>query len=174
MISLVAFWISFSACVSIEEVASSKTKILGCPIVREGDGLAMSSRNSLLNIEERKLAVKLFEGLQFAKHNAKKVSYGTLKDMVAALFDKYDELALDYFKIADPKTLKEISFDEPIPKGRGFIAAHLGKIRLIDNTHFNSCNFYNRVCGCISNGNNCLLSEASAIPLYVPTCLLMC
>ena len=93
----------------------------------------MSSRNSLLNIEERKLAVKLFEGLQFAKHNAKKVSYGTLKDMVAALFDKYDELALDYFKIADPKTLKEISFDEPIPKGRGFIAAHLGKIRLIDN-----------------------------------------
>ena len=53
--------------------------------------------------------------------------------MVADWFDNYDDLALDYFQITDPKNLKEISFDVPITKGRGFIAAHLGKIRLIDN-----------------------------------------
>ena len=120
----------------IEHITQSmglKTKIIGCPIVRESEGLAMSSRNSLLTSEERKLAVKLFEGLQFAKSHAKKVPYRALKEMVADWFDNYDDLALDYFQITDPKNLKEISFDVPITKGRGFIAAHLGKIRLIDN-----------------------------------------
>ena len=110
-----------------------KTKIVGCPIIRESDGLAMSSRNRLLSSNERKLAVKPFEALQFVKSNAKKHTYQTLQNKVAAFFDKYDTMALDYFKITDPNTLKEIPLDQPASKGRGFIAVHLGKIRLIDN-----------------------------------------
>lgn len=110
-----------------------KTKIIGCPIIRESDGLAMSSRNRLLSPNERKLAIKPFEALQFVKSNAKKYTYQTLQNKVAAFFDKYDTVVLDYFKITDPNTLKEIPLDQPVSKGRGFIAVHLGKIRLIDN-----------------------------------------
>ncbi|MGB2136886.1 MAG: pantoate--beta-alanine ligase [Flavobacteriaceae bacterium] len=117
----------------INRTLELKTKIIGCPIVRENDGLAMSSRNSLLSDDQRKLASKLFEALQFAKSNAKKTPYGILKNMVAGLFEKHHELTLDYFKIADPKTLKEFHLEEPVDRGRGFIAAYLGKIRLIDN-----------------------------------------
>ncbi|MGB2252853.1 MAG: pantoate--beta-alanine ligase, partial [Flavobacteriaceae bacterium] len=105
----------------INRTLELKTKIIGCPIVRENDGLAMSSRNSLLSDDQRKLASKLFEALQFAKSNAKKTPYGILKNMVAGLFEKHHELTLDYFKIADPKTLKEFHLEEPVDRGRGFI-----------------------------------------------------
>ena len=120
----------------IEHITQSlklNTEIIGCPIIREKDGLAMSSRNDFLSSDQRKLASKLFKGLKFAKSNAKKESYNTLKKMVMDFFEKYDELNLDYFTIAHPKTLKEVDLKEPVDLGRGFIAAHLGKIRLIDN-----------------------------------------
>ena len=126
----------FQQLLVIDHIARSlslKTKIIGCPTMRESDGLAMSSRNILLSSDQRKLASKLFEGLQFAKSNAKKFPYKTLKSMVAAFFEKHNELTLDYFKITDPKTLQEIHLDKSGDSGRGFIAAYLGKIRLIDN-----------------------------------------
>ena len=110
-----------------------KTKIIGCPIVREKDGLAMSSRNRMLTPDQRKQASKLFEALQIAKSNAKKVPYRSLKTTVSAFFEKQDEITLDYFMITDPNTLKEIHLERPVDQGRGFIAAYLGKIRLIDN-----------------------------------------
>ena len=65
----------------------------------------MSSRNNFLSSDQRKLASKLFKGLKFAKSNAKKESYGTIKKMVMDFFEKYDELNLEYFTVADPKTL---------------------------------------------------------------------
>jgi len=120
----------------IEHITQSmelRTKIIGCPIIREKSGLAMSSRNSRLSASERKLAAKIFEGLKLAKSNAKKESYRTLKKMVVDFFEKYDELDLEYFTIADPKTLKEVDLKKTVDSGRGFIAVHLGKIRLIDN-----------------------------------------
>ena len=117
----------------ITESLKLKTKIIGCPIIREKDGLAMSSRNRRLSPFQRKLANKLFEGLKFAKSNAKNESYRTLKKRVVDFFEKYDQLTLDYFTIADSKTLKEVDLKEPVDLGRGFIAAYLGKIRLIDN-----------------------------------------
>ena len=63
----------------ISRTLELNTKIIGCPIIRENDGLAMSSRNSLLTSNQRKLASKLFECLQFAKSNAKKTPYSSLK-----------------------------------------------------------------------------------------------
>jgi len=110
-----------------------KTKIIGCPTIRESNGLAMSSRNSLLSSNERKLASKLFEALEFAKSNAKKMTYRTLKNIVGGFFENHNELTLDYFRIADPKTLKEVHLEKPVDRGHGFIAVYLGKIRLIDN-----------------------------------------
>ena len=110
-----------------------KTKIIECPIVREKDGLAMSSRNCMLTPDQRNQASKLFEALQMVKSNAKKVPYRSLKTSVNAFFEKQDEITLDYFMITDPNTLKEIHLEQPVDQGRGFIAAYLGKIRLIDN-----------------------------------------
>ena len=117
----------------ISQTLDLKTKIIGCPIIREDDGLALSSRNSLLTSNQRKLASKLFECLQLAKSNAKKIPYSSLKSLITNLFQKNDGITLDYFMVANPKTLKEFDLGQPIDKGRSFIAATLGKIRLIDN-----------------------------------------
>ena len=117
----------------ISQTLELKTKIIGCPIIRENDGLALSSRNSLLTSNQRKLASKLFECLQLAKSNAKKIPYSSLKSMISNFFQKNEGITLDYFMVANPKTLKEFDLGQPIDNGRSFIAATLGKIRLIDN-----------------------------------------
>ena len=117
----------------ISQTLELKTKIIGCPIIRENDGLALSSRNSLLTSNQRKLASKLFECLQLAKSNAKKIPYSSLKSLITNFFQKNDGITLDYFMVANPKTLKEFDLGQPIDNGRSFIAATLGKIRLIDN-----------------------------------------
>ena len=117
----------------ISRTLELNTKIIGCPIIRENDGLAMSSRNSLLTSNQRKLASKLFECLQLAKSNAKKIPYSSLKTLISNFFEKNEGIALDYFMVANPKTLKEFDLGQPIDKGRSFVAATLGKIRLIDN-----------------------------------------
>ena len=117
----------------ISRTLNIKTKIIGCPIIRENDGLAMSSRNSFLTSDQRKLASLLFECLQLAKSNAKKIPYSSLKTLISNFFEKNEGIALDYFIIANPKTLKEFDLGQPIDKGRSFVAATLGKIRLIDN-----------------------------------------
>jgi pantoate--beta-alanine ligase len=110
-----------------------KTKIIGCPTVRESDGLAMSSRNRLLNPSQRALAPKLHQALHLAKNQAKKIPYRQIKALVADQFEATSDLRLDYFSIANPETLQELPPEEPIGRGRAFIAAFLGKIRLIDN-----------------------------------------
>lgn len=110
-----------------------KTKVVGCPTIRESNGLAMSSRNILLSADHQRLASKLFEGLTFAKSITKKFPYKKVKSMVIDFFENQSELKLDYFKITDPETLKEIDSEKFSHRGRGFIAAYLGKIRLIDN-----------------------------------------
>ena len=117
----------------ISRTLELKTKIIGCPIIRENDGLAMSSRNSLLTSNQRILALKLFECLQLAKSNAKIIPYSSLKTLISNFFEKNDGITLDYFMVANPKTLKEFDLGQPIDKGRSFVAATLGKIRLIDN-----------------------------------------
>lgn len=107
-------------------------KIVGCPIIREADGLAMSSRNRRLEPNERQAAVVLSQALQKAKilwpdHDTETVRQAAMEMIAAeALFQ------LEYFEIADTETLL------PIPPGRktnavACVAAFIGKVRLIDN-----------------------------------------
>lgn len=117
----------------LNELLGLSTEIVGCPIVRTSDGLAMSSRNALLTVEERKIAPQIYQGLQLAKKLAKDYIYKSILDEVHAFFHKHSELKLEYFTAADPSTLVEFEPDEKITRGRGFIAVRLGKIRLIDN-----------------------------------------
>jgi pantoate--beta-alanine ligase len=108
-------------------------EIIACPIIREEDGLAMSSRNMLLNLDERQQAANISKALFEAKANALKMSVKELKGEVVKTINKNDLLKVEYFEVADAETLKPV--DEWI-KGKkimGFVAVQVGKIRLIDN-----------------------------------------
>lgn len=108
-------------------------KIIGCPIYREDNGLAMSSRNARLTKEHRNIAPFIYKTLKKAK-----IEFGTknaveIIDWVENEFKKQPLLKLEYFEIADEATLKAIKNKKNMQKQRAFIAVFAGDIRLIDN-----------------------------------------
>jgi len=118
---------------NLAEKLNLNTEIIGCPIVREVDGLAMSSRNKNLTPAERKIAPLIFKALWEIKEMSNNKKYPVLKSFINTFFLEYPELELDYFVIANSKTLLEINDQDKAREGRAFIAVRLGKIRLIDN-----------------------------------------
>lgn len=108
-------------------------EIVGCPIVREADGLAMSSRNTLLSSEERERALTisrtLFESLEYAKTH----SLAETKMFVETAIKNTDGLVLEYYQIVDGDTLQEIAEWSTSEYAVGCIALFCGKVRLIDN-----------------------------------------
>ena len=112
---------------------SLDVEIVGCPIVREHDGLAMSSRNTLLSADERERALTisrtLFESLEFAKTN----SMAQTKAFVENVINGTDGLELEYYQIVDGNTLQEITEWSDSDYAVGCIALFCGKVRLIDN-----------------------------------------
>jgi pantoate--beta-alanine ligase len=112
-------------------------KIIGCPIHRTEDGLAMSSRNARLTEAHRSAAPFINSTL-----NTVKVKFGTksaqnVKDWVVRQFKKESLLELEYFIIADTKTLKPVKRKSTKKTYRAFIAVYAGDIRLIDNIALN-------------------------------------
>jgi pantoate--beta-alanine ligase len=103
-----------------------------CPVLRESDGLAMSSRNMRLNPEERAQATALHETLMFLKTNIDK---GSLADIKKQAADKLSEkgFKVDYVEIADQTTLKSLNEWDARKDAVGLVAAHLHEVRLIDN-----------------------------------------
>lgn len=112
---------------------SLKVKIKGCSIFRENDGLAMSSRNSRLTSEERQEAPFIYKTLKKIKEKFNSDSIAEIEQWVTNEFSKQNLLKLEYFTIAEEKTLKTISKKDAKKKHRAFIAVFAGKIRLIDN-----------------------------------------
>ncbi|MBN4062066.1 MAG: pantoate--beta-alanine ligase [Flavobacteriales bacterium] len=110
--------------------------IIGCPIVREQDGLAMSSRNQLLSEEERKVAPFIYQTLKSAKTLLPEKKPNEIKKWVEKQFEQSPMFLLDYFEIVDTKTLHTISDWDDTKKAIGCVAAFLGKVRLIDNIIF--------------------------------------
>lgn len=107
--------------------------IVGCPIYREADGLAMSSRNTRLTKTYREAAPFIYKTLQKAKEKFGTINAKELVNWVQKEFKNHSLLQLEYFEIADEKTLKPIKDQLPKHKYRAFIAVFAGKIRLIDN-----------------------------------------
>ncbi len=106
--------------------------IIGCPIVREPDGLAMSSRNRLLSPDERKRAVLISQTLFKVKEMWGKSSVADIKDFVQNEFVKDGYMKLDYFEISYSDTLQP--FDgKRNAQAVACIAVFDGKVRLIDN-----------------------------------------
>lgn len=105
-------------------------EIIGSPIVREQDGLAMSSRNNLLTHDNRLLAPEIYKILNWIKDNiSEKSNENLIKESTDLLQTK--GLTPEYLKICDPDTLEDLNHFS----GRSLIAIaiKLGDVRLIDN-----------------------------------------
>jgi pantoate--beta-alanine ligase len=108
-------------------------KVKGRPIYREEDGLAMSSRNARLPKEERSIAPFIYKTLQKIQQKFDTKNISEINEWLENEFKKQPLLTLEYFTIADEKTLKSIESKKPGKKYRAFIAVFSGNVRLIDN-----------------------------------------
>jgi pantoate--beta-alanine ligase len=116
------------------EMTGIKTKFIMCPIIREPNGLAMSSRNRRLNTEDYNKATSIHSSLEFIKNNLTSDSLSSLQQTAMEIL-KSDGFEADYVAITDDH-LKVLP--SPIPgKMLGLVAASIHGIRLIDNTFLN-------------------------------------
>jgi len=110
--------------------------IVACDIVREADGLAMSSRNALLTPEHRAIAPQIFSTLQKALKEAGQFTPEEVRKHVTDRINSFELLKVEYFEIVDELTLEAItSWDQEGTKV-GCIAVFAGNVRLIDNICF--------------------------------------
>ena len=112
------------------------TEIIGCPIIRENDGLAKSSRNTYLSEEERKSALILNKSLSLAKEELVKGNLNpeNIKELITAKIKSEHLAKIDYVEIVDSETLQPVKqIEHSILVA---IAVFIGKTRLIDNFTF--------------------------------------
>ena len=110
--------------------------IVNCPIVREKDGLAMSSRNQRLSQKQRALAPLIYQTLVEAKRLKQNTALAEIDHWVKNVFEQQPDFELDYFCVADAKSLQVVDEITSLNNLRAFIAVKLGDIRLIDNINF--------------------------------------
>ena len=108
-------------------------QIIGCPIVREESGLAMSSRNERLSKDLRKEAAFIYKTLKEAKIKFGTKSASEVTNWVVNEFKKNDKLNIEYFQIADTEQLQPLKRKSKNKNYRAFIAVFADDIRLIDN-----------------------------------------
>ncbi|MBR1547507.1 MAG: pantoate--beta-alanine ligase [Prevotella sp.] len=117
-----------------------KVQIVECDIVRDADGLAKSSRNTLLAADERAIAPNIYRALKESVEYAKNHSVKETHDKVVADINAVDGLDVEYFSIVDGNTLQDIDNWEDTPYVVGCITVYCGKtpIRLIDHIKYKS------------------------------------
>ena len=108
-------------------------EVIGCPIFRESDGLAMSSRNTRLTKEHRVAAPFIYKILSIVSSKVHSINIDDIISFVEDEFQKNSFLDLEYFSIAEEETLLEATSIVSHKKYRAFIAVNAGNIRLIDN-----------------------------------------
>ena len=111
-------------------------EIVGCPIVREADGLAMSSRNTRLSVEERTTALNisriLFESQKYAKVHTLAETKSFVEEGIAAI----EGLRLEYYEVVDDRTLQTVREWNEAEGIVGCITVFCGDVRLIDNIRY--------------------------------------
>ena len=113
-----------------------KLEIVGCPIVREADGLALSSRNALLTDEQRRTALAISKALFDSVVYAKSHTLAETKLMVEEAIANTEGLELEYYEVVDGNTLQPVATWEEAPYIVGCITVYCGKVRLIDNIRY--------------------------------------
>jgi len=108
-------------------------EVVACPTVREPDGLAMSSRNTYLNPEQREAAAVLYRALNLAEKRWKQGEQdaGTIRHEMVELIEKEPLAEIDYISVADAATLREMHRLKP--PALVSLAVKIGRTRLIDN-----------------------------------------
>ncbi len=119
------------------EIEKLPIRVIGCAISRENSGLAMSSRNERLSNLQKKEAAIIFETLKEVRAQFDFLSILELNNLVKERFLSSSMLDLEYFEIADEKTLMTATTKDQNVKYRGFIAVFAGEVRLIDNMPLN-------------------------------------
>ena len=118
------------------EMLNLNIEIVSCPTVRESDGLAMSSRNMLLNPMQRASAPIISKTLTQARNFKQQLSVKEMIEWVNNEINKNPELNVEYFEIADAKTLQPVNSWNDSTQLVGCIAVQVGQVRLIDNILF--------------------------------------
>jgi pantoate--beta-alanine ligase len=114
----------------------SKIEIISCPIIREDDGLAMSSRNLLLDKEYRKSAPTIYKTLSTARGKVNELTVNDLLTWVVSTINNDSNLVVEYFSLSDSETLQPVSSWDDSKSIIGCIAVKAGSVRLIDNVFF--------------------------------------
>ena len=113
-----------------------KLEIVGCPIVREADGLALSSRNALLTPEQRVTALAISKALFTSVDYAKEHSLEETKQMVEQAIADTEGLELEYYEVVNGDTLQPVAAWDDADYIVGCITVYCGKVRLIDNIRY--------------------------------------
>ena len=113
-----------------------KLTIVGCPIVREADGLALSSRNALLTESQRRTALAISKTLFASVAYAKQHTLAETKQMVEQAIADTEGLELEYYEIVDGNTLQPLTAWDDASYVVGCITVYCGKVRLIDNIRY--------------------------------------
>ena len=108
-------------------------EIIGCPIIREDDGLAMSSRNARLSPEERVNAAFIYKALSKIKLRAGQKPLEDILSRITERLNSVPGMEVEYLQVADENTLLPIKYWDDAENIRVFAATFLGETRLIDN-----------------------------------------
>ena len=110
-----------------------KLEIIECPIIRDEDGLALSSRNTLLTEEHRAAAPHIYASIKQCAEKMQTMSPAELKEWVKTEVESNPLLKVIYFQAVDALSMQEVTTWEQSKRIQGCIAVQAGEIRLIDN-----------------------------------------
>lgn len=110
-----------------------EVNIIPCETIRSEKGLALSSRNNLLNEENLEKAVRIYETMQFVKAHFNQEKIASLKQQAIDLLEETGDFEVDYLEITDAETLQPVVEKEKGKSYRIFVAAYIQGVRLIDN-----------------------------------------
>ena len=131
-------WQQIAVIKQLVKFMGSSVKIVECPIIRDEDGLAKSSRNTLLAADERAIASAIFKALKASVEYAKNHSVKETHDKVVNEINAVDGLEVEYFQIVDGDSLQDVASWDESDYVVGCITVYCGKtpIRLIDHIKY--------------------------------------
>ncbi|MBR5744325.1 MAG: pantoate--beta-alanine ligase [Muribaculaceae bacterium] len=120
------------------ELEGFDLEIVACPIKREDDGLAMSSRNVRLSAEQRQIAPNIARILRESLEYASSHSLQETKQWVIDNINAYDAMEVEYYEIVDARTMQPVKEWAETESPVGCVTVWLGDVRLIDNIKYNN------------------------------------